>query len=78
MLGSEVERKSRERERVELQMAGMTVKEICKLLDLQPHQEGGFFKETFRDSDILLSTDSLPPRCEFLLPISAKNKQIIF
>ncbi len=68
--------RERERGRVGLQMAGMTVKEICKLLDLQPHPEGGFFKETFRDSDIILSTDSLPPRCEFLLlPISAKNKQ---
>jgi hypothetical protein len=51
-------------------MAGMTVKEICKLLDLQPHQEGGFFKETFRDSDIVLSTDSLPPRYKVARPVS--------
>ncbi|CAM6049501.1 unnamed protein product [Sphagnum compactum] len=51
-------------------MAGMTVKEICKLLDLQPHQEGGFFKETFRDSDIMLSTDSLPPRYKVARPVS--------
>jgi len=28
-------------------------REIVKLLDLEPHPEGGYFKETFRDADTL-------------------------
>jgi uncharacterized protein len=28
----------------------MTAEEIIRLLDLKPHPEGGFFRETFRDS----------------------------
>jgi predicted cupin superfamily sugar epimerase len=30
-------------------MEGMTAKEVKAVLDLQPHPEGGFFTETFRD-----------------------------
>ena len=30
-------------------MDHMTASEIVKLLDMQPHPEGGFYKETFRD-----------------------------
>ncbi|WOL12157.1 hypothetical protein Cni_G20922 [Canna indica] len=35
--------------------------EITALLDLQPHPDGGFYLETFRDS-ISLSKSELPPR----------------
>ena len=28
----------------------MTADDIIRLLDLKPHPEGGFFRETFRDS----------------------------
>lgn len=31
----------------------MTAAEVIKLLGLQPHPEGGFYKETFRDSHTL-------------------------
>ncbi len=30
-------------------MAGPTAEDIVRLLDLKPHPEGGFFRETFRD-----------------------------
>ena len=30
--------------------SGMSVQEIIRLLDLQPHPEGGYYRETFRDS----------------------------
>ena len=29
----------------------MTADEVIRLLDLKPHPEGGYFRETFRDSD---------------------------
>jgi predicted cupin superfamily sugar epimerase len=29
---------------------GMSAQEIIRLLDLQPHPEGGYYRETFRDS----------------------------
>ena len=29
----------------------LTAKEVVAMLDLQPHPEGGFFRETFRDDD---------------------------
>lgn len=32
------------------QGAAMTAEEIVRLLDLAPHPEGGFYRETFRDS----------------------------
>src|ERR1700726_1509016 len=31
-------------------LAGLSAAEIIRLLDLHPHPEGGFFRETFRDS----------------------------
>lgn len=34
-------------------------KEIVQALDLQPHPEGGFFRETYR-SDIILNKETLP------------------
>jgi predicted cupin superfamily sugar epimerase len=30
--------------------SGLSAQEIIKLLDLQPHPEGGYYRETFRDS----------------------------
>ncbi|MDZ4834346.1 MAG: cupin domain-containing protein [Candidatus Melainabacteria bacterium] len=39
----------------------MTVEEIIKMLDLKPHPEGGFFRETYRSSDSL-AMDHLPNR----------------
>ena len=30
-------------------VAGLSADEIIRLLDLQPHPEGGYFRETFRD-----------------------------
>ena len=30
-------------------VAGLSAAEIIRLLDLQPHPEGGYFRETFRD-----------------------------
>ncbi|XP_065849962.1 uncharacterized protein [Euphorbia lathyris] len=35
--------------------------EMVKKLDLQPHPEGGFYSETFRDGSVTLSTSQLPP-----------------
>ncbi|CAN1136177.1 hypothetical protein LINPERPRIM_LOCUS20941 [Linum perenne] len=34
--------------------------EIVKRLNLQPHPEGGFFCETYRDTSVTLSTSHLP------------------
>lgn len=39
----------------------MTVEEIIKLLDLKPHPEGGFFRETYRSTDHL-AVANLPSR----------------
>ncbi|CAL9137177.1 unnamed protein product [Musa textilis] len=36
--------------------------EVAALLDLQPHPDGGFYLETFRDSSITLSKSQLPPQ----------------
>ncbi|MFV0368495.1 MAG: cupin domain-containing protein [Hyphomicrobiaceae bacterium] len=33
--------------------AAMTYEEIVRLLGLTPHPEGGFYRETFRDSATL-------------------------
>ncbi|CAK9205156.1 unnamed protein product [Sphagnum troendelagicum] len=48
-----------------------TATEMCKLLNLVPHPGGGFYKESFRDSDISLSADSLPPRYKVERPVSS-------
>jgi predicted cupin superfamily sugar epimerase len=39
----------------------VTVEEIIKLLDLKPHPEGGFYKETYKSSD-LVPDEQLPDR----------------
>ncbi|KAL5572329.1 hypothetical protein UlMin_021926 [Ulmus minor] len=38
-----------------------TASEIVAKLNLNPHPEGGFYFETFRDDSILLSESQLPP-----------------
>jgi len=47
-----------------------TSQEIRELLDLQPHPEGGFFAESFRDSDIFLDKSSLPDSFRVGRPVS--------
>ena len=39
----------------------MTAEELIKKLRLEPHPEGGYFRETYRDPDII-SADALPER----------------
>lgn len=39
----------------------MAVSKLVSFLELHPHPEGGFFKETFRDDSFRLHTSSLPP-----------------
>jgi len=34
-------------------IAGLTAAEVVRLLDLKPHPEGGFYRETFRDEATL-------------------------
>jgi predicted cupin superfamily sugar epimerase len=31
-------------------MAGLTAQDVIRMLDLKPHPEGGYFRETFRDA----------------------------
>ncbi|KAH7519318.1 hypothetical protein FEM48_Zijuj08G0023600 [Ziziphus jujuba var. spinosa] len=38
-----------------------TASEIAAKLNLNPHPEGGFYSETFRDTSVLLSKSQLPP-----------------
>jgi len=46
-----------------------TADEVVRLLDLAPHPEGGFFRETFRDSACLPGTArALSTAIYFLLP----------
>ncbi|MGO9134652.1 MAG: cupin domain-containing protein [Methylovirgula sp.] len=33
-------------------MNGLDAEEIIRLLDLKPHPEGGYFRETFRDASV--------------------------
>ncbi|XP_027333347.1 uncharacterized protein LOC113848152 [Abrus precatorius] len=49
---------------------GLTASEIAKKLNLQPHPEGGFYAETFRDHSLLLSTSQLPPQYKVDRPVS--------
>lgn len=64
-------------------MSSVTVEELVKIHHLQPHPEGGFFKETYRDEGTI-SKNALPPRFRgdrhfstaicFLLPSGAKSR----
>eukprot|EP00262_Sarcandra_glabra_P011293 TRINITY_DN27132_c0_g1_i1.p1 TRINITY_DN27132_c0_g1~~TRINITY_DN27132_c0_g1_i1.p1 ORF type:complete len:192 (+),score=8.24 TRINITY_DN27132_c0_g1_i1:198-773(+) len=44
--------------------------EIAGLLNLQPHPEGGYYSETFRDSSITLLKSHLPSQYKVERPIS--------
>ncbi|MED6171014.1 hypothetical protein PIB30_036773 [Stylosanthes scabra] len=44
--------------------------EIAVKLNLQPHPEGGFYAETFRDESIHLSKSQLPPQYKVDRPVS--------
>ncbi|XP_004508010.1 uncharacterized protein [Cicer arietinum] len=48
----------------------LSASEIAKKLNLQPHPEGGFYAETFRDHSVLLSTSHLPPQYKVDRPVS--------
>lgn len=45
-------------------MATMPLSELIKEMELEPHVEGGYYKETFRDTDVMLAADSLPANCK--------------
>ncbi|KAJ4834723.1 hypothetical protein Tsubulata_007679 [Turnera subulata] len=47
-----------------------TTTAIVKKLNLQPHPEGGFYSETFRDKSIVLSTSHLPTSYKVDRPVS--------
>lgn len=49
-------------------MAGAS--EIVTKLKLNPHPEGGFYSETFRDSSVILSKSILPPQYKVERPVS--------
>jgi hypothetical protein len=67
----------------------LTTDELVKKLQLLPHPEGGFFKETFRDDSVHLTKDQLPDGCEspscnlmvsfqvwqFIIGISSRNAE---
>jgi predicted cupin superfamily sugar epimerase len=62
----------------------MGVQKLKQALNLQPHPEGGFYAETFRDDSVKLLTSSLPPHFKvgrpvstaiyFLLPTGSKSR----
>ncbi|KAL0426766.1 UNVERIFIED_CONTAM: hypothetical protein Slati_2851400 [Sesamum latifolium] len=47
-----------------------TKSEIVAKLNLQPHPEGGYYCETFRDNSIVLSKSHLPPQYKVDRPVS--------
>lgn len=51
-------------------MASPTASEIVAKLKLNPHPEGGFFSETFRDTSIVLPLCQLPPDYKVDRPVS--------
>ncbi|MCO5568562.1 hypothetical protein L7F22_022261 [Adiantum nelumboides] len=48
----------------------MQVSKFVNSLQLLPHPEGGFYKETFRDDSVHLSVSSLPPQYKIDRPVS--------
>ena len=42
-------------------MATISLRELVALYDLQPHPEGGYFKETYRDKGVI-EKSALPPQ----------------
>lgn len=50
--------------------AAATASKLVAKLNLKPHPEGGFYRETFRDSSLLLSRSHLPPTYKVDRPVS--------
>jgi hypothetical protein len=48
-------------------MAGLSAKDIIRMLALKPHPEGGHFRETFRDSNQIADGRSASTAIYFLL-----------
>lgn len=48
-------------------MSGLTADDVIRLLDLRPHPEGGYFRETFRDSRADQDARSVSTAIYFLL-----------
>ncbi|MQM18537.1 hypothetical protein Taro_051532 [Colocasia esculenta] len=46
-----------------MELSDSSASKIAAMLDLKAHPEGGFYKETFRDSSIVLPKSRLPPQC---------------
>jgi hypothetical protein len=51
-------------------MATMPLSELIEVMELEPHVEGGYYKETFRDTDVMLAADSLPAHYKVGRPVS--------
>jgi predicted cupin superfamily sugar epimerase len=47
---------------------GMTAAAVARLLDLAPHPEGGFYRETFRDARTLAGGRAASTAIYYLLP----------
>ena len=55
--------------------AGLTAEEVARLLDLAPHPEGGFYRETFRDPATLPGSNrALSTAIYFLLPAGVVSR----
>ncbi|GLJ32638.1 hypothetical protein SUGI_0656570 [Cryptomeria japonica] len=48
----------------------LSSKQIAVSLELQPHPEGGYYKETFRDASVTLTKSILPPEYKVDRPLS--------
>ncbi len=55
-------------------MQDLTVEQIVAMLDLAPHPEGGFYRETFRDPHRTRDGRSASTAIYFLLPAGAKSR----
>ncbi|MBM3653305.1 MAG: cupin domain-containing protein, partial [Alphaproteobacteria bacterium] len=48
--------------------SALSTQEIVRLLDLTPHPEGGFYRQTFRDSRTIDGTRAASTAIYYLLP----------
>ncbi|MFM9846865.1 MAG: cupin domain-containing protein [Hyphomicrobiaceae bacterium] len=55
-------------------MSGLTAVDVIRLLDLQPHPEGGYFRETFRDSRTDQDARSVSTAIYFLLKMGEVSR----
>lgn len=54
--------------------AELSAEEVVRLLDLKPHPEGGFYRETFRDLRIAADGRAASTAIYFLLPGGAPSR----